>query len=322
MVQTLLCSDEPAVRYRAITRLAGGSTYGHDALAAQEAVRHSPQVAALLAERGEDGRIAGSAYSKWTGAHWVLAALADLGYPAGDESLIPLREQVLGWLLSERHTGSIRAIDGRVRRCASQEGNALYALMALGLADDRAEELATRLMGWQWPDGGWNCDKRPEAQTSSFMESLIPLRALALYTRYTGSGRAASATQRAAEVFLSRRMFRGRRDGQVMRPDFTTLHYPCYWHYDVLFGLTVLAEAGLIGDERCAEALDLLEEKRLPGGGWPAEAKYYRVSTDAADRRSGRSTVDWGGASARRMNEFVTVDALWVLRAAGRGDGA
>jgi hypothetical protein len=107
-----------------------------------------------------------------------------------------------------------------------------------------------------------------------------------------------------------------------MRPDFTTLHYPCYWHYDVLFGLTVLAEAGLIGDERCAEALDLLEEKRLPGGGWPAEAKYYRVSTDAADRRSGRSTVDWGGASARRMNEFVTVDALWVLRAAGRGDGA
>ena len=28
--------------------------------------------------------------------------------------------------------------------------------------------------------------------------------------------------------------------------------------------------------------------------------------------------VDWGGTASRRMNEWVTVDALAVLRAAGR----
>jgi hypothetical protein len=61
--------------------------------------------------------------------------------------------------------------------------------------------------------------------------------------------------------------------------------------------------------------LDLLESKRLPDGGFPAEKTYYRVT----DRRTaGRCLVDWGGTSQRRMNEWVTADALSVLKAAGR----
>ena len=50
-------------------------------------------------------------------------------------------------------------------------------------------------------------------------------------------------------------------------------------------------------------------------GGFPAEGKYYQ-STAGAKR--GRSLVDWGGTSAKRMNEFVTVDAFFVLKASGR----
>ena len=69
--------------------------------------------------------------------------------------------------------------------------------------------------------------------------------------------------------------------------------------------------------ERDQDALDLLGTKRLPDGGFPAEKKYYRVT----DRRgSGRSPVNWGGTRKKRMNEFVTADALTVLRAAGRLD--
>jgi hypothetical protein len=76
-----------------------------------------------------------------------------------------------------------------------------------------------------------------------------------------------------------------------------------------------MAEAGFIGDERCREALDRLEEKRLPDGGFPAEKAYYRVTDQMV---SGRSLVSWGGLSKRKMNEFVTADALFVLKAAGR----
>lgn len=105
------------------------------------------------------------------------------------------------------------------------------------------------------------------------------------------------------------------RDGEVMHPDFLRLHYPCYWHYDVLMGLKVMAEAGLVGDARCVEALDWLESRRLPAGGWPADKKYYRVGER---RGSGRSPVSWGVTSAKRMNEWVTADALTVLKTAGR----
>ena len=248
----------------------------------------------------------------------MLANLADIGYPEGDRSLVPLREQILGWLLSERHENAIRSIEGRVRRCASKEGNALYYLHALGLADSKCDELVKRLLKWQWPYGGWNCDKRPEAVNSSFMESLIPLRGLALHAKRTGSPESKAATERAAEVFLKRRLYKRLRDGRIIRNNFAILHYPCYWNYDILFGLKVLAEAGLIQAERSSDALDLLESKRLPDGGFPVEKKYYVRGRVGVNRISGYSFVDCGGTSKRRMNEFVTADALSVLTQAGR----
>jgi hypothetical protein len=310
----LLDSGEPSIRFKTLHHILGRSLEAPEVVQVREDIRNSGRVLSLLSQRSADGTIPGSPYAKWLGAHWVLSLLADLGYPPGDSGLIPLREQVLDWLLGSKHQDSIISINDRVRRCASQEGNALYALLALGLSNERAHSLAVRLRSWQWPDGGWNCDKRPEAVHSSFMESLIPLRALALHARLTGDSESALAAERAAEVFLSRRMYRRRRDGQSIAPDFLRLHYPCYWHYDILFGLKVMAEAGFIRDERCKDALDLLEAKRLPEGGFPAQGKYYTTRS----AKSGRSLVDWGGVSQRRMNPFVTVDALYVLKEAGR----
>jgi hypothetical protein len=77
---------------------------------------------------------------------------------------------------------------------------------------------------------------------------------------------------------------------------------------------------GLIADPRCAEALDLLERKELPGGGWAAEGRFYKVSPklDTSSGWGSVSLVDWGGSGKTRMNEWVTSDALYVLRAAGR----
>jgi hypothetical protein len=93
------------------------------------------------------------------------------------------------------------------------------------------------------------------------------------------------------------------------------LHYPLYWHYDILLGLKAMAEMGLIRDPRCSQALDLLESKQLPGEGWPAERRYYRVSKEI---KLGNEDVDWGPTSTRTRNDWVSADALYVLRAAGR----
>jgi len=298
----------------------------------REEVRRSPRVRALLSRRDQLGR-AGTArqvYYKWQGLHWVLASLADLGYPEGDEGLYPLRDRVVGFWLgpgyfreytarteAEAYRGrGVPLMRGRYRRCASQQGNALYSVVTLGIADDRAHSLAERLLHWQWPDGGWNCDRHPEADTSSFMETLLPMLGLGAYARRYRRPAAAKAARAAADVFLRRRLFKRVSDGRVIASDFVALHYPRYWHYDYLAGLIAIAKIGMIRDARCTEALDLLEEHRLPDGGWPAEKRYYKVSPKAMV--SNADYVDWGGTARRRMNEWVTVDALAVLRAAGR----
>ena len=280
-------------------------------------IQTSPTFTTLLSERTPEGTIPRHAYFKWKGAHWVLSILADLGYPPGDQSLIPLREQVLEWLFSEEHTQYFkkRIVAGKVRMHPSQEGNAVYYLIKLGLVDERIEALIQRMLDWQWPDGGWNCDMKPHVQISSFNESLIPLRAFTAYRDYTGDQTYTSTIEQIAEIFLKRCLYKRLSNGNVMNSDFKSLHYPCYWHYDILYALKVLAEADLISDPRCADALDLLESKRLPDGGFPAEKKYYQ-----ADRpgKFGNSVMDWGGTSKLKSNPWVTADALRVLEAAGR----
>jgi hypothetical protein len=315
ILDELVNFPDPILKYRALVDVGGYSPDACESIQARQNIPNSQRVQTMLADRAPDGQLPRHPYQKWLGTHWVLYLLAEWGYPTGDTNLIPLREQELDWLFSDAHKKNIRLINGRTRRCTSQEGNALFSLLTLGLADERCDELACRLVSWQWPDGGWNCDKNPMASHSSFHESLIPLRALSLHARLTGNPASRQSAQHAAEMFLSRRLFRRLTNGLLIDPHFLELHYPFYWHYDVLFGLKVMAEGGWITDSRCSEALDWLESRRLPDGGLPANPRWYTVTERDV---SGRSSIEWGPVSKTRSNVFVSLMALSVLRAAGR----
>lgn len=331
VLDRLLRSREPSIRWKARVKV-GGADRGSPAIRRlEEEVRRSARVRALLARRAELGRpdAIREVYRKWQGTHWRLATLADLGYPEGDERLGRLRDRVLDlWLRpsyyreyeatrrSETRRVGVARIQGRYRAHASLQGNALYFLTELGLGDDRTDRLAERLVHWQWPDGGWNCDLRPEADTSSFKETLTPMLGLTAYAERTGSSAARRAAERAAEVFLRRRLYRRATDGSIIRPEFALLHYPLYYHYDFLGGLRAMVRLGRISDPRCSDALDLLEKKQRSDGSWPAERRYYR--SVGRSWKPNAESVDWGGANPHRANEWVTVEALGVLVAAGR----
>lgn len=276
------------------------------------------------------GRTPLGVYHKWRGVHWALQHLADLGYPAGDRALGPMARRALElWLRpaffrefeattkaeAEHRGDAVPRMRGRYRRCASQQGNALYYCTALGLAPKSCDLLAERLLHWQWPDGGWNCDRDPGADTSSFGETLLPMLGLHLYGTARKVPEAVAAARRASEVFLRRRLFRRIADGSTIHWEFTELHYPRYWHYDILAGLRVIATMGLVGDPRCRDALDLLRSKQLPAGGWRAERRYYDLPGERP--RRGTDRVSWGRLGPATMNEWVTVEALTVLAAAG-----
>jgi len=312
-VRWLLERKDPSVRVLALTDLLGRTGRSHEVREALARVPSDPRVRALLAGQRRDGGFGVHPYQKWTGAHWRLVSLVELGLPAGHPAALRAVETVLRWLGAPAHRKRILTLEGRVRRCASQEGNALAVASRLGMAGNpRVRSLAESLVEWQWPDGGWNCDKDPHADHSSFYETLAPTWGLLEHYRATGDRDALIAAERARELFLRHRLFRSEETGDVIDTGWFKLHYPLYWHYDVLQALTILSRFGPLGDPRLQEALDVLEGKRLPDGRWRAEAFYWRPP---GRRRPHAEAVDWGRAGPNKM---ITLNAFRVLRAAGR----
>lgn len=334
VIERLLQSDEPSIRWKIKVNFLGMDRDSGEIQALEHEIKQSSRVKAILQHVDVSGILQGSrgVYDKWQGAHWVLMTLADIGYPRNDQALYPMVDEVLKTWLAPRffnefvverkadvysHThDAIPVMEGRHRTCTSQQGNALYSVLRLGLEDERIHQLAERLRYWQWPDGGWNCDKEPSAHTSTFIHTLYSMRALALYAQHTSDAESMAAARRAAEFFLKRRLYKRISNGTVIAREFVKLHYPLYWHYDILGALKIFAEINFTDDKRFTDALDLLEEKALPSGGWPTESRYYKKVSSAFDL--GNDYVDWGGTSTRKLNEWVTADALYVLQRFGR----
>jgi hypothetical protein len=319
----LAASDDAVVAYQARVRALGVPESDPSVSPLRASIADSPRSRALLSHRAPNGTIRLNPYAKFQGPHWTLVCLAQLDYPPGDPGLLPLKRQVDDWLGSRDHLRPARTVvypeqPDRIRRCASQEGNAIWTTLRLGLEDERTAEWAERLIAFQWPDGGWNCDKRREARASSFQETAIPARALQAFGIRFGHPGALRAADRAAELLLSRLLLWRRRDGAVIRPDWgkpaDRIQFPIRF-YDVLYALEVMRELGKLDDPRCADAIALLESKRLPDGGFPLEE---RIGTTRPVVVSRATFADWGPAGKTRSNPLVTVAALGVLRDAPR----
>lgn len=328
----LLKSAEPAIR-----RLTRRDLLDDDDQEDEAAILAGPKVSALLAgqrpgefrpgsgwrswpgaEFGFDGL---SAYRNWAGAHWRLVSLVELGLPQHEERACMAVEQVLGWLARPERIREVVQLDGLARRCASQEGNALAVCCRLGLAADaRVALLADSLIGWQWPDGGWNCDLKASGRRSSFHESLAPAWGLHEYARVTGDSRAKAAADRAAQLFLSHQLFRSLRTGEPIDKEWLQLHYPPYWHYDILQGLHILVRLGYANDPRLADAVAVLDRLRSADGTWGAGGCWWKPIGAGRDGNRGLKAwnvevVDWGRSGP---NEMITLNALRVLQAVGR----
>ncbi|TMI08302.1 hypothetical protein E6H34_05605 [Candidatus Bathyarchaeota archaeon] len=332
IVNWLLESDDPSIRYLTLTDILDIPSDAKEVLAAKKQIPNGPIVKTLLSGQQADGGFGVHPYQKWTGAHWRLVSLVELGIPPGFRPAVKATNLVLKWLLGEAHLRNVPKINGLYRRCASQEGNALAVCSRLGLAEDpRVVKLAESLAEWQWPDGGWNCDRSEDAHHSSFNESLSTLWGLVEYYRATGDKDALKTAGNAAEFFLKHRLFRSCRTGLERQPEtfhsktfrvvhlFTQLHYPLYWHCDILQELTILSRAGKLDDPRTKEALDIVEKKRGPDGLWQADDYYWSMrgtpSTKTKMNVSNVEIVDWGRKGPNRM---ITLNAIRALKAARR----
>lgn len=308
VIDWLLESSEPAIR-----RLVRRDLL--DEAADDEDVLSGPIVQALLDGQADDGGFGRHAYNKWVGAHWRLISLVELGIPAGEPRALAAADTVLAWLTGPSHRRNVPVIEGLARRCGSQEGNALAVASRLGMAgsDPRVAQLAESLVGWQWPDGGWNCDRKPGAHRSSFNETLGPIWGLHEYATAIGDADARDAAHRGAELLLEHRVFRTLATGEPMHDEWLVMHWPPFWHYEVLNAMVVLARLGLATDPRVADAVEVILGRRQDNGRWRASSRWWKPPPMAT---RGGEAVDWRIDDSN--DRMVTLRALAVLRAAGR----
>jgi hypothetical protein len=267
-----LLESDASIRWQAMRDLTDEAA---DVIAAERSrVATEGWGARLLALQGSNGQWGGGTFHpEWTSTFNTLALLWDMGLDPdaaqARTAMSLVRDKVswddypeVPWADNPFFAGEVEpCINGRVVAMGSYFGQDVQGLVE-------------RLLAEQQSDGGWNCEAENGSIRSSFDTTINVLEGFLEYERAKGATEVTEARLRGQEYLLERRMFRRLSTGEVVNPAWTHFFFPTRWHYDVLRGLDYLRSAGAAPDERCAEAIDLVHNRRSESGQWPMEYSY------------------------------------------------
>ena len=294
-MQWLLDSD-PSIRWQVMRDLTGEPA---EVVAAERSrVALEGWGAQLLGQQRLDGNWGDDiATPHWRSNLYTMLLLRDLGLDPTSE-----RARKAVALVRDRVTwgpefGNSPFFEGEVEPCING------GVLALGgYFGETSDRLVDRLLSEQLTDGGWNCEAERGSVRSSFHTTICVLEGLLEYEKAKGATAAVTdARDRAQEYLLERRMFRRLSSGEVIEPKWTRFTFPTTWHYDVLRSLDYLRSAGVKPDERVAEAVRLVAERRQPDGRWLLDEPHRDAVCD---------DLEGGACQPSRWN---TLRALRVL---------
>lgn len=122
------------------------------------------------------------------------------------------------------------------------------------------------------PGGGFNCASNTVGAMYSSLHTTLSV--LEVIHEYQANGysyrlnKLLDAQNTSQEFLLIHRLFRSHKTGQVIKPGFLKLCYPCRWYYDILKALDYCQESGASYDEGMQDALDFIQAKRTKDGYW------------------------------------------------------
>lgn len=213
---------------------------------------------------------------KWTSPHYSLLELRDLALPRDH----PLCVREAGQAI-ERHTGSDGGFNpmGSVKESDVCMNGMFLAFGCYFLAGGAGlRSIIDFVLRQRLDDGGFNCRaNRSGARVSSVHSTTSVIDGLSEYLRSGHTHRAREvrdAIGTATSALLARHLYQRRSDGAPIRAEFTRLHHPARWHFDVLRGLDVLRGAGTAYDDRLDAAVDVVVHRRRADGRWSATAQY------------------------------------------------
>ncbi len=344
-VSRLLEQENPGIRYWTFRDLLGRSRDDPEVAASQDALAAWRPMSDLLREQRQEGYWAEPEdvyWPKWSATVWQLILLAEMGMPSDHPAVKAGCEYFLKIMDSQDRSWPPRDYSDKDEQgqwpswrsvwepCVT--GNMARTLTVFGFGEDpRIREMFEWLIRYQLPDGGWNCEPGPwgkEVHHSSFMSTIEPLWAFSALDRQHWPKGGREAVERGAEFMLMHRLYKSDRTGHVINEEWTKLHFPLFYFYDILHGLRVLTVLGYSQDERMSDARDLLQSKRLADGTWPMEATFLQSLRKNLSKDS--KTGEWGVAKGEavahvpeiykslgavgRTNPWVTLNALRVLK--------
>jgi hypothetical protein len=303
VIDWLLDSD-PAIRWQVMRDL----THEPAEVVAAERSRVATEGwgAHLLTLQAADGLWAGNAFSQdHTDTFHVLELLRRLGLDPESDGARTALDRVRGHVTWGDGAwwnppwAANRFFEGEVEPCIN--GNVVATGSYFGI---EMAPLVERLLGEQLPDGGWNCEVENGATVSSFGTTINVLEGLLEHERAIGgSTRVADSRRRGEEYFLERRLLRRKSTGELIDPGFLQFSFPTWWHYDVLRGLDYFRDAGLTGDDRVAEAIQVVERHRDADGRWPLQVVWPGESSVELEEGLGKPSR-WNTLRAMRVLEW------------------
>ncbi len=214
---------------------------------------------------------------KWTSTHYTLLDLKNLAISPENRQI----RQSIAMVLAEQkgQDGGINPSRTLAYSDVCVNGMILNYASYFGIEQDSLKSIVDFLLLREWmPDGGFNCySNRSGAVHSSLHSTLSVIEGIREYDnngyRYQLSA-LKQAEKAAREFILQHKLFRSSTTGAIIDKKMLMLSYPSRWRFDILRALDYFQLAGVIYDERMADAIEVLMKKRLKDGRWPLQARH------------------------------------------------
>lgn len=234
---------------------------------------------------------------KWDGAWWHMAVLYEMGevkripQSAIERAIHLLKTQVWPtFIISADDHPTIESDKMKLDCCHCELAVFYMILMAYGYdLDKELPWIREWLLKHQLPDGGLNCD--PDAYThskkSSIVSTLPPLEAILWHTDREFTEQEAVFLDEGARYLIEHRLVCSKQNGNVIDTDWLKPCFPRFFEYDILRGMSFLAE------------WSRRRNKLLPVGLIHEGLERLNTSMAAEGLRIGRQVFDpqgpWGG---------------------------
>ncbi len=323
----LLEPDNPGVRYLALRDLLDLTEDNSELLAARKIAHEEGPIAHILEAMNPEGfwDTPGPGYRpKYRSTVWSIIMLAQIGASIQeDERILNGCAYLLDHALTEGGQFSISGAPSMTVDCL--QGNLLWALLELGIADSRLEGAFDWMARSVTGDGIAPLEDK-KAKVRYYAGKCGPnfacgannklpcawgaVKVMLAFSKFPKENRTIlieNAIQQGVDFLLG--IDPAKSDyptGYSEKPsgNWWKFGFPVFYVTDLLQNIEALVRLGYGGDPRLENALAIIREKQDQDGRWALEYDY-----------AGKTWVEFG--AKKQANKWVTLRALRVLKAAG-----